>query len=40
MQLYKKNVRIFDPMKNKFISDEDVQKNLVLIQAKLLMFKL
>ena len=26
MQLYKKNVRIFDPMKNKFISDEDVQK--------------
>ncbi len=26
MQLYKKNVRIYDPMKNKFISDEDVQK--------------
>ncbi len=25
MQLYKKDVRIFDPMKNKFISDEDVQ---------------
>jgi DNA polymerase-1 len=24
MQLYKKNVRIFDPMKNKFISEEDV----------------
>ncbi len=26
MQLYKKNVRIYDPMKNKFISEEDVQK--------------
>ena len=26
MQLYKKNVRIYDPMKNKFISDEDVNK--------------
>ncbi len=26
MQLYKKNVRIYDPMKNKFISDEDVLK--------------
>ena len=26
MQLYKKNVRIFDPMKNKFISEDDVQK--------------
>jgi len=25
MQLYKKDVRIFDPMKNKFISDEDVK---------------
>jgi DNA polymerase-1 len=24
MQLYKKGVRIFDPMKNKFISDEDI----------------
>ena len=24
MQLYKKDVRIFDPMKNKFISDKDV----------------
>ena len=24
MQLYKKNVRIFDPMKNKFINEEDV----------------
>ena len=26
MQLFKKNVRIFDPMKNKFINDEDVKK--------------
>ena len=25
MQLFKKNVRIFDPMKNKFINDEDVK---------------
>jgi DNA polymerase-1 len=25
MQLFKKNVRIFDPMKNRFISEEDVQ---------------
>ncbi len=24
MQLYKKNVRIYDPMKNKFISDKDI----------------
>ncbi len=26
MQLYKKGVRIYDPMKNKFINDEDIQK--------------
>ncbi len=25
MQLYKKNVRIYDPMKNKFISEEDIE---------------
>ena len=25
MQLFKKNVRIFDPMKNKFINDEDIK---------------
>ena len=24
MQLYRKNVRIFDPMKNKFITEEDI----------------
>ena len=26
MQLYKKNIRIYDPMKNKFISNEDINK--------------
>ena len=26
MQLYKKNVRIYDPMRNKFINEEDVNK--------------
>ncbi len=26
MQLYKKNIRIYDPMKNKFINDEDILK--------------
>ncbi len=26
MQLYKKNIRIYDPMKNKFINDEDIKK--------------
>ena len=26
MQLYKKNVRIYDPMKNKFINQEDIDK--------------
>ena len=26
MQLYKKNIRIYDPMKNKFINEEDIQK--------------
>mgnify|MGYP006265578709 CR=1 FL=1 len=24
MQLYKKNIRIYDPMKNKFINEEDI----------------
>jgi DNA polymerase-1 len=28
MQLYKKGVRIFDPMKNKFISEEDIQTKI------------
>ena len=26
MQLYKKNIRIYDPMKNRFINEEDIQK--------------
>ena len=26
MQLYKKNIRIYDPMKNKFINDDDILK--------------
>ena len=26
MQLYKENVRIYDPMKNKFINEQDIQK--------------
>ncbi len=26
MQLYKKNIRIYDPMKNKFINEEDIEK--------------
>ena len=25
MQLYKKNIRIYDPMKNKYIYNEDIQ---------------
>ena len=40
MQLYRKNVRIYDPMKNKFISEEDVNikfgvepKSVVDVQA-------
>ncbi len=40
MQLYKKNVRIYDPMKNKFIKNEDVKQkfgvrpeNVVEVQA-------
>ena len=34
MQLYKKDVRIYDPMKNKFINDEDVQKKFGVGQTK------
>ncbi len=36
MQLYKKNVRIYDPMKNKFISDEDVQKKFGVDSSKVI----
>ena len=28
MQLYRKDVRIYDPMKNKFITEEDVKKKI------------
>ena len=34
MQLFKKDVRIFDPMKSKFISNDDVKINLELIPQK------
>ena len=34
MQLYKKNVRIFDPMKNKFITEEDVQNKFGVAPSK------
>ena len=36
MQLYKKNVRIYDPMKNKFISDEDVKKKFGVDSSKVI----
>ena len=36
MQLYKKNVRIFDPMKNKFINEEDVQKKFGVDSSKVI----
>ena len=36
MQLYKKNVRIFDPMKNKFISEEDVHKKFGVNSSKVI----
>ena len=36
MQLYKKNVRIYDPMKSKFISDEDVQKKFGVDSSKVI----
>ena len=36
MQLYKKDVRIFDPMKNKFITDEDVQKKFGVEPSKVI----
>ncbi len=36
MQLYKKNVRIFDPMKNKFINEEDVVKKFGVDASKVI----
>ncbi len=36
MQLFKKNVRIFDPMKNKFISNEDVQNKFGVDPSKVI----
>tara|TARA_B100001121_G_scaffold132179_1_gene115862 strand:+ start:1268 stop:4042 length:2775 start_codon:yes stop_codon:yes gene_type:complete len=36
MQLYKKGVRIFDPMKNKFIKDDDVQNKFGVVASKVI----
>ena len=36
MQLHKKNVRIYDPMKNKFIKDEDIQKKFGVDSSKVI----
>ncbi len=36
MQLYKKGVRIFDPMKNKFINDDDVVKKFGVDASKVI----
>ena len=36
MQLYKKGVRIFDPMKNKFITDDDVIKKFGVDSSKVI----
>ena len=36
MQLYKKNVRIYDPMKNKFISEDDVLKKFGVNSSKVI----
>ena len=36
MQLFRKNVRIFDPMKNKFITDEDVQNKFGVDSSKVI----
>ena len=35
-QLYQKNVRIFDPMKNKFITEEDVVKKFGVDASKVI----
>ncbi len=36
MQLYKKNVRIYDPMKNKFISEDDIKNKFGVDSSKVI----
>ncbi len=36
MQLYKKNIRIYDPMKNKFITDEDIMNKFGVTPEKVI----
>ena len=36
MQLYKKNIRIYDPMKNKFINNEDIEKKFGVTPSKVI----
>jgi len=36
MQLFRKDVRIFDPMKNKFISEEDIEKKFGVDSSKVI----
>ena len=36
MQLFKKDVRIFDPMKNKFISEEDIKNKFGVVSSKVI----
>ena len=36
MQLYKKNIRIYDPMKNKFISDQDINDKFGVVPEKII----
>ena len=36
MQLYKQNVRLFDPMKNKFISEEDIKNKFGVDPSKVI----
>ena len=36
MQLFRKNVRIFDPMKNKFISEDDIEKKFGVDSSKVI----
>ena len=36
MQLFKKNVRIYDPMKNKFISEEDIKNKFGVVSNKVI----